>query len=263
MGTININSKGQIALGYNLSGAGKFASIYYAGRQSTDAVNTLTTADILIRAGTAYGTFGNRWGDYNDMATDVVNDSLFWMNAMYGNGASAWATRIASFKLNGCTAPQVLTNPVDVTICAGSGNASFSTTANGAASFQWELSTDGGNIFSPVSNVAPYSGVTTTTLTLTAPTIALNNNYYRCQIINACSPVYSTPGKLVLVSAPVITPAAPTICGGSIQLTVAHPDPLVEPVYGPLQPIYLPMQLPQQLIPEQLSIPFIASPMPP
>jgi subtilisin-like proprotein convertase family protein len=216
MGSIAINSKGQIALGYNHSGAGKFASIYYAGRQSTDVPNTLTTADVLIRTGTAYGTFGNRWGDYNDICTDVVNDSLFWMNAMYGSAASTWSTRIAAFKLNGCAAAQVLNNPIDVAICATS-NATFSATALGATSFEWELSTDAGETFSTVPNAAPYSTVSTATLNITGAAASLNNNYYRCKILNACSPTYSTPGKLTVVSAPVITPTAATICSGTVQ----------------------------------------------
>ena len=102
MGTININSKGQIALAFNLSGASKYASIYFTGRNSGDALNTMSVQEQVIKAGNAYGTFANRWGDYNDMATDVVNDSLFWTTAMYGNTASAWATRIAQFKIGDC-----------------------------------------------------------------------------------------------------------------------------------------------------------------
>lgn len=102
MGSININSKGQIALGYNRSGSSSYASVCYTGRNATDALNTMTTAEIVARAGTAYGTASNRWGDYNDLPLDVVNDSLFWMTAMYGNTASQWATQIVQFKIGDC-----------------------------------------------------------------------------------------------------------------------------------------------------------------
>ena len=102
MGTININSKGQIALGYNLSSPTKYASIYFTGRNIGDAANTMSIQEVVAKAGTAYGTFGNRWGDYNDIAADVVNDSLFWMTAMWGNTASTWATRITQFQLGDC-----------------------------------------------------------------------------------------------------------------------------------------------------------------
>ncbi|MBK7433387.1 MAG: DUF11 domain-containing protein [Chitinophagaceae bacterium] len=102
MGSININSKGQIALGYNLSSPTKYASIFFTGRNIGDAPNTMSVQEVSARNGTAYGTFGNRWGDYNDMATDIQNDSLFWMTAMYGNAASQWATRITQFKIGDC-----------------------------------------------------------------------------------------------------------------------------------------------------------------
>lgn len=102
MGSININSKGQIALGYDLSSTTKFASMYFTGRNATDPLNTMTVAETLIQAGTAYGTFANRWGDYNEVTPDVVNDSLFWMTSMWGSAASSWATRVAQFKLGDC-----------------------------------------------------------------------------------------------------------------------------------------------------------------
>ncbi|MDB5207297.1 MAG: type sorting protein [Flavisolibacter sp.] len=110
MGTIGINSLGQIALGYNHSGAGKFASIYFTGRNAGDPLNTLTTGEKLVIQGTAYGTFSNRWGDYNDMATDKTNDVTFWMTAMYGSLASQWKTRVTSFNI-GDPCPVITINP--------------------------------------------------------------------------------------------------------------------------------------------------------
>lgn len=103
MGSVNINSKGQIALAYNHSGAGKFASVYFSGRNEADPPGTLAVTDVLLKEGTAYGTFSNRWGDYNDLANDVVNDSIFWFTAMYGGAASSWSTRVSSFKIGLCT----------------------------------------------------------------------------------------------------------------------------------------------------------------
>jgi hypothetical protein len=97
MGSININSKGQIALAFNHSGAGLFASILFTGRNSTDPLGLMVYDEGVIKAGEAYGTFANRWGDYNDLTTDVTNDSVFWYTAMYG--ATNWKTRVASFKL--------------------------------------------------------------------------------------------------------------------------------------------------------------------
>ncbi len=104
MGSICVNSKGQIALGFDLSSPTKYASVFFTGRNSTDALNTMSVQEQSIKNGTNYGTFGNRWGDYNEVTTDIVNDSLFWMTSMYGNTASAWATQIAQFKIGDCDA---------------------------------------------------------------------------------------------------------------------------------------------------------------
>lgn len=97
MGGININSKGQIALAFNHSGVNKFASIYFTGRNATDPPGIMVYDEGTIQVGSAYGTFSNRWGDYNDLEVDVADDSVFWFTAMYG--ATNWRTRIASFKL--------------------------------------------------------------------------------------------------------------------------------------------------------------------
>lgn len=102
MGSININSKGQIALGFDLSSPTKYASMYFTGRNASDPLNQMTVQEISIQNGTAYGTFGNRWGDYNEVTNDVVNDSLFWMTSMWGANAGSWATRVAQFRIGDC-----------------------------------------------------------------------------------------------------------------------------------------------------------------
>ncbi len=96
MGAININSKGQIAIAYNHSGPGKYASIYFTGRNADDPLNQMIYSETLVKEGTEFGTQGSRWGDYSDLTLDPVNDSIFWFSGMYGG--SNWTTRISSFK---------------------------------------------------------------------------------------------------------------------------------------------------------------------
>ena len=97
MASININSKGQIALAFNSSGEGKFASIHFTGRNEADPPGTMAYDERELKKGDGYGTFGNRWGDYNDLVTDPVNDSIFWHTAMYGS--NNWKTRVSAFRL--------------------------------------------------------------------------------------------------------------------------------------------------------------------
>ena len=99
MASININSKGQIALAFNSSGVGKFASIMFTGRNESDPLGEMVYDEGELKKGEGYGTFSNRWGDYNDLVTDQVNDSLFWFTAMYGYNNVNWRTRVAAFKL--------------------------------------------------------------------------------------------------------------------------------------------------------------------
>jgi hypothetical protein len=99
MGAIAMNSKGQIAMGYNSSSAERFASISVTGRNSTDPLNLMSYQEKDAILGTGYGSFGNRWGDYNEIIPDAVNDSLFWFCGMYGSGPNSWKTRIVSFTL--------------------------------------------------------------------------------------------------------------------------------------------------------------------
>lgn len=99
MASININSKGQIALAFNSSGAGKYASIMFTGRNEADSLGLMVYDEGELKKGEGYGTFSNRWGDYNDLVTDPVNDSIFWFTAMYGFTSNNWKTRVSSFKL--------------------------------------------------------------------------------------------------------------------------------------------------------------------
>jgi hypothetical protein len=99
MPSMAMNAAGQMCLGYNITGGNACGSIGFTGRNSADAVNTMTFEETGATCGTGYGTFGNRWGDYNDMNTDpgAGQDSIFWFTAMYGQ--ANWNTRILKIKL--------------------------------------------------------------------------------------------------------------------------------------------------------------------
>lgn len=98
LGSILQNKYGQIALAYNFSSKADYASLAFTGRNSSDPLNVFTKDETIIRAGTGFGTRGGRWGDYNDIASDPENDSLFWFTGMTGEG-DIWSTSIASFTI--------------------------------------------------------------------------------------------------------------------------------------------------------------------
>ncbi len=76
--------------------------------------------------------------------------------------------------------PNIMTNPMDQTVCAG-GSVSFTAAASGnpAPTVQWQVSTNGGGSFTNVP------GGTSTTLTFTA-SAAQNGNLYRAVFTNTC-----------------------------------------------------------------------------
>jgi Zn-dependent metalloprotease len=76
--------------------------------------------------------------------------------------------------------PFIVTQPLGRTITVGQTTAFFAQgDTDFSASYQWQLSTNGGATWNPVPDAAPYSGGTTKTLTITAATLALNNTLYR------------------------------------------------------------------------------------
>ncbi len=108
--------------------------------------------------------------------------------------------------------PSVTAQPANSTVCEGA-NTSFTVGGSGGATYQWQLSTDGGANF---NNIA---GATSATLNLTAVTASMNNYQYRCILTSAgCAvPAVSNAAILTvnLLAAITSQPTDATICAGS------------------------------------------------
>ena len=116
MGSIAVDSQGNVALGYSTSNdtAPNFPSIAYSGRLATDPLNTLPQTEVQMVAGAGSQTNNcggapcGRWGDYSAMTLDPADGCTFWFTHEYyssqANGtAGNWQTRIGSFKFPTCT----------------------------------------------------------------------------------------------------------------------------------------------------------------
>lgn len=110
IGSIAMDSAGDIALGYSVSSTTLNPSIRYAGRLATDPLGTLQTEASMME-GTGSQTGANRWGDYSSMNVDPSDDCTFWYTTEYYQVSSStgWRTRIGNFKFDNCGAP-----PTDV-----------------------------------------------------------------------------------------------------------------------------------------------------
>jgi hypothetical protein len=109
------------------------------------------------------------------------------------------------------------TQPADVTVCAPTAT-SFSVTATGTSlTYQWQLSTNGGGSWANLTNVAPYSNVTTATLNISPTAASMTGYQYRCVVSSSCSPLNSNAATLTVNAAPAITgqPSSVSICAGN------------------------------------------------
>ncbi|MFH0867050.1 MAG: C1 family peptidase [Bacteroidota bacterium] len=114
-------------------------------------------------------------------------------------------------------APAIVTHPSASTLCSG-GNTNFSVTASGSSlTYQWQLSTNGGSIWSDLSNVSPYSNVTTDTMAITNATTGMNLYLYRCIVSNTYGDTPSNAAILTVNETPAIVsnPSDSTICAGA------------------------------------------------
>ncbi len=105
-------------------------------------------------------------------------------------------------------APVFSSQPANQTVIAGQ-NVMFTAASSGSPSFQWQVSTDSGSTWTNLANDTTYSGVTTGTLTVTAPALVKNGYRYRATATNAGGAVNSSvalltvngiPGRLVNLS---------------------------------------------------------------
>ncbi len=100
--------------------------------------------------------------------------------------------------------PTITSQPADVTTCPGCTTTISAVSAGDT--FQWQLFN--GTIWNNLSNSGIYSGVTTSTLTLTNPTPSEHNNQYRVVVSNLayeCNGTNSNTSTLTLQVNTVIT----------------------------------------------------------
>jgi hypothetical protein len=95
--------------------------------------------------------------------------------------------------------PTIVAPPASQTAFVGS-DVSFTVTANGATGYQWQAGAVGSGIYTNLQNGGKFSGVTTTTLTITNVTLT-NNADYVVVASNGNGSVTSTPPANLTVAA--------------------------------------------------------------
>ncbi|MCU0417225.1 MAG: immunoglobulin domain-containing protein [Cytophagaceae bacterium] len=125
-------------------------------------------------------------------------------------GACAPTATSATATLTVNAVPTIVTPPSSASICSGQ-NTSFTVVATGTGlTYQWQK--DGVSL----SNNAIYTGVTTSTLSLTAASVSEAGNY-RCIVSGTCTPAATSAVAILTVgSTAAITgqPTSATLCAG-------------------------------------------------
>jgi gliding motility-associated-like protein/uncharacterized repeat protein (TIGR01451 family) len=139
----------------------------------------------------------------------TISDTSSFYNVVIGGSPNDISNNVS---LMISTAPVIVTQPVNQTVCSGS-SVSFTVAATGSGlTYQWRKGIvnliNGGNI----------SGATTATLTINPASISDTSSYYNVIITGACAPTATSVNvSLMINSLPIVStqPNNQTICSGS------------------------------------------------
>lgn len=105
LGSTGMDKKGNIALGFNVSGSSVFPSIHYAGRRFSDPLGTLPLGELTLIDGDGAQLNYIFFGDYSQMTIDPSDDCTFWYTGTYypmTSTSNDWHTRVGSFRFSNC-----------------------------------------------------------------------------------------------------------------------------------------------------------------
>lgn len=103
MPSLAMDKLGNIAMGYSVSGGSSNPAIHFTGHiAGVDGAGIMESeAAIINGTGSQSGNNLSRWGDYNSMAVDPLDDCTLWYANEYiiSTGSFNWSTRVAAFSL--------------------------------------------------------------------------------------------------------------------------------------------------------------------
>ncbi|MGE3812782.1 MAG: hypothetical protein AB7I24_14655, partial [Candidatus Nanopelagicales bacterium] len=150
--------------------------------------------------------FEANWAPGTQHIVRILTGSLLTSPADYQRGITVRFTVVEEPTIPSAVAPEVTTQPADVSVEAGQ-DATFSAAASGqpAPTVQWESSTDG-------TNWAPVAGATEATLTLSAVAVDRSGTQYRAVFTNEAGAATTNAATLI------VTPAGPVYTEPTVTL---------------------------------------------
>ena len=197
-------------------GSGAFAALVYGAtplvyqwQVSSDGINWSSVSNSAPYSGATTATLTITG------ATSAINGDQYRVVASNGEGSPATS---GAAMLTVYYAPSFTLQPVNQTVTAGN-NISFTanSSANPVATYQWQVSTNGGTSWSNLSNGGVYSGVTTGTLAITGATASLNGYEYLAIATNSVNSTNSNAATLTVDFVPSFSlqPSNQTLTAGN------------------------------------------------
>jgi gliding motility-associated-like protein len=197
---------------FNLSAAG--SGLNYLWQISNDGGNTYsalvngaifsqTNTDSLVLSG----------------ITAALNNAIFQCVISGTCGAPVQSTPMVLTVQN---PPAFTQQPVNVQACEGS-SVQFVSIATGSDIWQWEFSNDGGLTFQNVANAAPFSGASTSTLTVNPTTSNLQGWVFRVKASGCEQEITSASAALSLLPELILQPIPVEVIrceGESLQIPI-------------------------------------------
>jgi hypothetical protein len=179
MGSAAQDGAGNIGLGFSISSSTTHPGIHYTAHLTSDPLGVMGQGEgVLIDGGGSQSVNLARWGDYSDMTVDPVDDCTFWYTNEYlaQIGTFNWHTRIGTFRLAGCGAPDfaVAATPASQTVSPGnSATYTVNVTQTGGFTGSATLTASGLPAGASASfNPNPTAGASTLTIQTSASTPA-------------------------------------------------------------------------------------------
>jgi Secretion system C-terminal sorting domain/PKD-like domain len=178
------------------SGPGPYTIVYNDGTANRTKSNVIS--------GVPFNSFSKPTSTTTYTLVSVTSNNCSRSNGFDKDTATITvSSQVASFT----------TNPSDTAICEGLSTA-FQVEAIGAYAYKWQVSTDGGTNYSPISSAGTnptYSNYLTAILSLSNTSITNNGYKYKCFITASCgTDITSAPATLTINPIPA---AADTIVG--------------------------------------------------
>lgn len=156
--------------------------------------------EFLVNGSTAQARSGS-----DTFTTTGLNDGDQVSVRAFKNSGCNSLSSVLSFNV---VAPSIVSQPTDQQLFTGN-NATFNVAVANADTYQWQVSMDNGNSYSNLSDSGPYSGTSTSTLTLTNPGLGLQGAMFRVLISQSAGScggeLPSAPAHLQLQVATLIT----------------------------------------------------------